>query len=65
MYVPDLEKDGACLFFSAGFCIFQRVTCRGVVIYHIFKLKKQLFAYEEKIAEYESAVCTSQNAKVF
>ena len=26
----------------------QRVACRGVVIFHIFKLKKQLFAYEEK-----------------
>ena len=34
-------------FFSAGFCISQLVTYRGVVI-HIFKLKKQLFAYEEK-----------------
>ena len=43
-----LEKDGAC-FFSAGFCIFQQVTCRGVVIFHIFKLKKQLFPYEEKV----------------
>ena len=31
-------------FFSAGFCIFQKVTCRRVVIFHIFKLKKQLFA---------------------
>ena len=36
-------------FFSAGFCIFQQVTCRGVVIFHIFKLKKQLFPYEEKV----------------
>ena len=35
------------VFFSAGFCIFQRVTCRGVFIFHNFKLKKQLFAYEE------------------
>ena len=34
--------------FSAGFCILQRVTCRGVFIFHIFKLKKQLFACEEK-----------------
>ena len=33
--------------FSAEFCIFQRVTCREGVIFHIFKLKKQLFAYEE------------------
>ena len=25
------------VFFSAVFCIFQRVNCRGVVIFHIFK----------------------------
>ena len=36
-------------FFSAAFCIFQGVTWRGVVVFHIFKLRKQLFAYEEKI----------------
>ena len=35
-------------FFSAGFCMFQRVACKEVVIFHIFKQKKQLFAYEEK-----------------
>ena len=26
------------VFFSAGFCIFQRVTCRGVFIFHIFNV---------------------------
>ena len=36
-------------FFSAAFSIFQRVTCRGVVIFHIFKLRNHLFAYVEKI----------------
>ena len=36
--IQVLEKDGAC-FFSAGFYIFQQVTCRGVVIFYIFKLK--------------------------
>ena len=35
-------------FYIAGFCIFQRVTSRGVIIFHIFKLKKPYFAYEEK-----------------
>ena len=35
-------------FFSAGFCILQRVTCRGMIIFHIFKLKKQVFSFEEK-----------------
>ena len=35
--------------FSAGFCIFQQVTCRRLVIFGIFKLKNQLFAYEERI----------------
>ena len=35
-------------YFRAELCIFQRVSCRGVVIFHIFKLKKQFFAYEEK-----------------
>ena len=51
--VQILEKDGVCLFFSAVFCIFQRMTCKGVVIFHIFKLKKQLFAYEEKTCSSE------------
>ena len=37
--VHFLENDGAC-FFSPVFCIFQRVTCGGEVIFHIFKLKK-------------------------
>ena len=37
------------MFFSAGFCIFQRATFGGEVIFHIFKLKKKLCAYEEKI----------------
>ena len=36
-------------FFSAGFCISQQITCRGVVIFRIFNLKNQPFAYEEKI----------------
>ena len=40
-------------FFGAGFCIFQRVTCRGVFIFHIFMLKKQLFAYEKKMCSSE------------
>ena len=37
--VQVLEKDRGSLF-SAGFCILQQVTCEGVVIFHIFKLKK-------------------------
>ena len=45
--VPFSQERVEHIFFSAGFCIFQRVTCRGVLIFHIFKLKKQLFAYEE------------------
>ena len=47
-----LEKYGVCIF-SAWFCIFQQVTCGGEVIFHIFKLKKKLFAYEEKICSSE------------
>ena len=35
--------------FSAAFCILQRVTSRGVVTFHILKLRKRLFAYKEKI----------------
>ena len=46
--VHSRGKGWSMSFFSTGFCIFQRVTCRGMVIFHTFKLKKQLFAYEEK-----------------
>ena len=35
--------------FSAGFCIFQRVSSKGVVSFHILKLRKRLFACKEKI----------------
>ena len=43
-----LEKDGTC-FFGVGFCLFLLVACGGDVIFHIFKLKKELSVYEEKI----------------
>ena len=46
--VQILEKDGACLSFSAGFCIFQHVTCRGVVTFHISKLKSNFLHMRRK-----------------
>ena len=60
-----LEKDGACLFCSARFCIFQRVTRRGMVIFHSFKRKKQLFAYEEKIGLSEKELLKYDEATNF
>ena len=63
--VQILEKDGACLFFSTEFCIFQQVTFGGVVIFHIFMLKKQLFAYEEKISLSEKELLKNHESANF
>ena len=52
-------------FCSAAFCIFQRVTWRGVVIFHIFKLRNQLFAYVEKICLSEQKFAKYQEAANF
>ena len=52
-------------FFSAGFCILQRVTCRGMIIFHIFKLKKQLFSFEEKTCLSEQKVVKYHEAANF
>ena len=42
-----LETHGTC-FFSTRFSIFQRVTCGGEVLFHIFNLKNRL-SFEEKV----------------
>ena len=35
--------------FSEAFCIFQCVTSGRVVVFHVLKLRKQIFAYKKKI----------------
>ena len=45
----DFRKGWSMFVFTAAFCIFQRVSSRGVVTFHILKLRKRLFACKEKI----------------
>ena len=50
--VEILEKDGACLFLVQDF-VCSKESLAEEWLFHIFKLKKQLFAYEEKICSSE------------
>ena len=44
---------------------YSRVTCEGVVIFHIFKLKKQLGVYEENIGLSEKELLKYHETPIF
>ena len=53
------------MFFSAGFCIFQRVTCGGELIFHILSSKSNFVHMRKKKSLSEKHLLKYHNTAQF